>query len=126
MELKAETRERIRLTAQELGYFRNEIARSMATGRNDVIAFVSCDTGTWEYTGKKHIPYASVNLSSASAGIGVTSDDFQGTRDAVKYLAGLGHRRISYISNKSRLEFTVNRENGFIAGMKEHVSDSGK
>ena len=186
MELKAETRERIRLTSQELGYFRNEIARSMATGRNDVIAFVSCDTGTWEYAGKimsgimeeatrqnfavkvyhlahstpddivrqlveqrvagiifhsdkgidfdfirneageKHIPYASVNLSSASAGIGVTTDDFQGTKETVKYLAGLGHRRISYISNKSRLEFTVNRENGFIAGMKEHVSDSGK
>ena len=186
MELKAETRERIRLVAQEMGYTRNEIARSMVTGRNDVIAFVSSDIGTWEYTGKimsgimeeatqrkfavkvyhlthstpdnimrqlteqrvagiifhsdknvdfdfirneagkKQIPCATVNLSSTSAGIGVTTDDFQGVRDAVKYLAGLGHRRISYISYKPRPQFAVNRENGFIAGMKEFVPGSGK
>jgi LacI family transcriptional regulator len=75
--------------------------------------------------GRKHIPCASANMSSASVGIGVTSDDFQGTRDAVKYLAGLGHRRISYISNKNREEFIVTRENGYIAGMKEHVPGSG-
>lgn len=177
--------ERIKAAADQLGYQRNEIARSMATGRNDVIAFVSCDTGAWEYTGKimsgiveeatrqsfavkvyhlehstpenilkqlieqrvagvifhsdrnidldfirseaakKHIPCATVNLSSTSAGIGVTSDDFQGTREAVKYLAELGHRRIAYISNRLRLEFTVSRENGFVAGMKEYVPRSG-
>ncbi len=177
--------ERIRAAADQLGYQRNEIARSMATGRNDVIAFVSCDTGAWEYTGKimsgiveeatrqsfavkvyhlahstpeniirqlieqrvagvifhsdrsidldfirseaakKHIPCATVNLSSTSAGIGVTTDDFQGTKEAVKYLAGLGHRRIAYISNRLRLEFTVSRENGFVAGMKEYVPRSG-
>jgi len=185
MELKAETREKIHRCAREMGYARNEIARSMVTGRNDVIAFISCDTGAWEYTGKimsgiveeatrqsfavkvyhlahsnpeniirqlieqrvagvifhsdrnidldfirseaakKHIPCATVNLSSISAGIGVTSDDFQGTREAVKYLAGLGHRRIAYISNRLRLEFTVSRENGFVAGMKEYVPHSG-
>ena len=177
--------ERIKAAAEHLGYQRNEIARSMVTGRNDVIAFISCDTGAWEYTGKimsgiveeatrqnfavkvyhlahsnpdniirqlveqrvagvifhsdrnidldfirseaakKHIPCATVNLSSTSAGIGVTSDDFQGTREAVKYLAGLGHRRIAYISNRLRLEFTVNREDGFVAGMKEYVPRSG-
>lgn len=185
MELKAETREKIRRTARDLGYFRNEIAKSMATGRNDVIAFVSCDTGACEYVGrimsgileettrqkfavkvyhlehntpdniikqlmeqhvagiifhspknidfdlilheacKKQIPCATVNLNSVAVGINITSDDFQGTREAVKYLAGLGHRRISYISDKSGLEFAVNRENGFIAGMKEYVPDSG-
>ncbi len=185
MELKAETREKIHRCAREMGYARNEIARSMVTGRNDVIAFISCDTGAWEYTGKimsgiveeatrqsfavkvyhlahsnpeniirqlieqrvagvifhsdrnidldfirseaakKHIPCATVNLSSISAGIGVTSDDFQGTREAVKYLAELGHRRIAYISNRLRLEFTENRENGFVAGMKEYVPHSG-
>ncbi len=174
--------ERVRAAVSLLGYQRNEIARSMVTGKNDVIAFISCDIGgAWEYTGKimsgiveeatrqsfavkvyhlahsspdniirqlieqrvagvifhseknsdfdfirnevskKQIPCATVNLSSTSAGIGVTSDDFQGTREAVKYLAGLGHRRILYISNKSRLEFTVNRENGFITGMKDYI-----
>jgi LacI family transcriptional regulator len=179
------TRNLVEKVSSEMGYARNEIARSMVTGRNDVIAFVSCDTGAYEYigkimsgileeasrqnfavkvshlahstpdkiirqlveqriagvifhsdksadfdfirneTGRKHIPYATVNLSSEAAGIGVTTDDAQGTSDAVKYLAGLGHRRISYISNKSRLEFIVNRENGYIAGMKEHVPGSG-
>lgn len=177
--------ERIKAAADQLGYQRNEIARSMATGRNDVIAFVSCDVGAWGYTGrimsgimeeatrenfavkvyhlehsaphniirqlieqrvagvifhspqeidfdlilhemgKKHIPCATVDLSSTTAGIGISSDNFQGTRDAVKYLAGLGHRRIAYISDKCRLEFSVSRENGFIAGMKEYVPNSG-
>ena len=177
--------ERIKAAADQLGYQRNEIARSMATGRNDVIAFVSCDTGAWEYTGKimsgiveeatrqnfavkvynlahsahdnilrqlieqriagvifhssqeidfdlirheadkKNIPSATVNLSNATAGIGVTSDDFQGVKDAVKHLTGLGHCRIAYISDKSRLEFAVNRENGFMAGMKEYVPSVG-
>ena len=177
--------ERVKTAADQLGYQRNEIARAMVTGRNDVIAFVSRDTGSWEYTGRimsgimeeatrqdfavkvyhlahntqdnivrqlieqrvagvifhsgrssdfdlirdkageKNIHCATVNLSSVSAGIGVTSNDFQGTRDAVKYLAALGHRRILYISNKERLEFILTRENGFIAGMKEHVTGSG-
>lgn len=182
MVLKAETREKIHRCAREMGYVRNEIARSMVTGRNDVIAFVSSNIGTVEYTGKimsgimeeasrqsfavkvyhlehntqdnitrqlveqcvagiifyssariafdliwneakkKHIPCASVNLCCSGAGIGITSDDFQGIKEAVKHLAGLGHRRISYISNKPNLEYIVNREDGFIAGMKEYVS----
>ena len=44
--------ERIKAAAIQLGYQRNEIARSMVTGRNDVIAFVSPDIGTAEYTGR--------------------------------------------------------------------------
>ena len=178
------TRNMVEKVSLEMGYARNEIARSMVTGRNDVIAFVASATDV-EYIGKimsgileeatrqsfavkiyhlahntqeniirqlieqrvagiifhsprntdfdlilheadrKHIPCATVNLSNATAGIGITSDDFQGARDAVKYLAGLGHRRISYISDKSETEFTINRENGFIAGIKEHVPGSG-
>ena len=44
--------EQVRNAAKHLGYQRNEIARSMVTGRNDVIAFVSSDIGTAEYTGR--------------------------------------------------------------------------
>ncbi len=177
--------QRVREVARNLGYQRNEIARSMVTGRNDVIAFISCDIGAWEYTGKimsgimeeatrqrfavkvyhlahsiqddilqqlieqriagiifhsnksadfdfirneagkRHIPCAIANLSSATTGIGVTSDDAQGVKDAVKYLAELGHRQISYISDKSGMEFAINRENGFVAGMEEYMPDSG-
>lgn len=185
MELKAETRARIHQCARAMGYARNEIARSMVTGRNDVIAFISPDTGTWEFTGKimsgileettrygfavkvyhlthntsdniirqlieqrvagiifhsgkstdfdlirheadkKNIPSATVNLSSGDSGISIASDDFQGIKKAVQYLAGLGHHRISYISNESGLEFAVNRENGFIAAMNEYISNCG-
>jgi LacI family transcriptional regulator len=52
MELKAETRERIRLIAKNLGYFRNEMAHAIATGRTRIIAFISADMGTTSYTGK--------------------------------------------------------------------------
>ena len=187
MELKVETREKIHRCAREMGYARNEIARSMVTGRNDVIAFVSCDTGSWEYTGKimsgiveeatrqsfavkvyhlahsnpdniirqlieqrvagvifhsekssdfdfirsevgkKHIPCATVNLSSASAGIGITSDDFQGAKDVVKYLSGLGHQRIVHFSHQypdKKPEYLEQRQEGYIAGMKEHLGKS--
>ncbi len=179
--------ERVKAAADQLGYQRNEIARSMVTGRNDVIAFVSCDTGSWEYTGKimsgiveeatrqsfavkvyhlahsnpdniikqlieqrvagvifhsekssdfdfirsevgkKHIPCATVNLSSASAGIGITSDDFQGAKDVVKYLSGLGHQRIVHFSHQypdKKPEYLEQRQEGYIAGMKEYLGKS--
>ena len=171
--------ERIKAVAARLGYQRNALARSMVTGRNDVLAFVAYNTGTWEYTGKilagvmeeatrgdfalkvfhlersapddvirrlleqrvagvifhssRHdefaqiqeamararIPCATVNLSNPAAGFGVTSDDFQGTRDAVGHLAGLGHRRIAYLTRKaSKVEYVVNRESGYLAGTR--------
>ena len=52
MELKAETRERIRLCAREMGYFRNEMAHSIATSRGKGIAFIAADMGQAAYTGK--------------------------------------------------------------------------
>jgi LacI family transcriptional regulator len=52
MELKAETRERIRIIAKNLGYFRNEMAHAIATGRTKIIAFISADMGMTSYTGK--------------------------------------------------------------------------
>ena len=52
MELKAETRERIRTVARDLGYFRNEMAHAVVTGRTRIIAFISADMGMTSYTGK--------------------------------------------------------------------------
>lgn len=46
------TRERIQALADEMGYQRNELARSMVTGRNEVLAFVAMNVGTWEHTGR--------------------------------------------------------------------------
>jgi DNA-binding LacI/PurR family transcriptional regulator len=185
----AETCARILAVAKELGYRRNELARSVATGKSNVIAFVSWNTGTCEYIGKimsgileeismhgyslkvyhmigansfeiaakiiqqradgvifhasensdfkvireemkkNHIPCAVTNLTSRYSDVGVTTDDFQGTKDAVRHLAELGHRRILYISHKSSVrntEYIVNREAGYIAGMKEFVGDNAE
>jgi LacI family transcriptional regulator, galactose operon repressor len=51
-ELRQETRERILKIANKLGYHRNELARSIATGSSNVIAFISSDMGAIEYTGR--------------------------------------------------------------------------
>lgn len=50
--ISARTSERIRAIAAEMGYCRNELARAVITGHNNVIAFVSWMTGTVEYIGK--------------------------------------------------------------------------
>ena len=180
MELKAETRERIRLIAKNLGYFRNAMAHAIATGRTTIIAFIFANIGKASYTGKiqqgvfeeasksgyavsfyhltsgnhqeiirkisewrisgvvfhvadpaqisaigkelnrRGLPFGIVDHSSKEqSGIGVTADDFQGSADAVKHLAKLGHRRIAHITAKSRnMEFIANRRNGYLEGMK--------
>lgn len=179
MELKAETREKIRNSAREMGYFRNEMAHSIATGRAKGIAFIAADMGQTSYTGKIQegvfeeasergyavyfyhlttsnqqeiirkirewrisgaifhvsdlvfsaeisqelnrlgIPFGTVNLGNElQAGIGVTTDDFQGAVDVVEHLAKLGHRRIAHLTMKENVEFAVNRRNGYLEGMK--------
>lgn len=179
MELKAETREKIRRSASEMGYFRNEMAHSIATGKARGIAFIAADMGQTSYTGKiqegvfeeaggrgyavyfyhlsvgneqeiirkirewrisgtvfhvadlslttvishelnRHsIPFGTVNLGNeCHAGIGVTTDDFQGAVDVVEHLAGLGHRQIAHLTMTGNIEFAVNRRNGYLEGMK--------
>ena len=183
MELKAETRERIRLCAREMGYFRNEMAHSIATSRGKGIAFIAADMGQAAYTGKiqegvfeeasergyavyfyhltagneqeiirkirewrisgavfhvadlslttvishelnRHsIPFGTVNLGNdCQAGIGVTTDDFQGAVDVVEHLAGLGHRRIAHLTMTGNIGFAVNRRNGYLEGMKQFAA----
>ena len=68
-------------------------------------------------------------MTSRFSKVGVTTDDFQGTKDAVKHLAELGHKHISYISHKSvagNAEYIINREAGYTAGMKEFIGDSAE
>ena len=69
------------------------------------------------------------NLTSRYSDVGVTTDDFQGTKDAVRHLTELGHKRILYISHESSVrntEYIVNREAGYVAGMKEFVGDDAE
>lgn len=183
MELKAETRERIRLCAREMGYFRNEMAHSIATGKAKGIAFIAADMGQTSYTGKIQegvfeeasergyavyfyhlaagneqeiirkirewrisgavfhvdelgltsvisqelnrlgIPFGTVNLGNEfQTGIGVTTDDFQGAVDVLEHLTGLGHRRIVHMTTTANVEFTVNRRNGYLEGMKRFAA----
>lgn len=184
--LKPETRQRILRAASELGYCRNEMASSVATGHGNVLAFVTGEMGSAEYTGriqsgifdeacargysvsvyhlngnnhneiiqrilgwrtagvvfhisglenaseiietlkKNNIPYGTANLSNPG-GIGVTTDDYQGALDAIKYLAGLGHRKILFLSiperNAYSNEYSFNRRKGYMDGMKKYLPD---
>jgi DNA-binding LacI/PurR family transcriptional regulator len=185
----AETCTRIKAIAKELGYRRNELARSVATGKSNVIAFVSCDTGFWEYVGKimagileeitkqnfslkvyhlsgknsldiaeqiikqradgvifhspdntdfqliheemkkHHIPCATTNLSSKTACIGVTTDDFHGIKEAVRHLVELGHQRILCFSHQysgHKAEYIAKRKAAYLAGLKEYIGKSAK
>lgn len=185
--LKSETRQRILQIADELGYCRNEMASSIATGHGNVLAFVTTEMGSVEYTGriqggvfdeacargysvtiyhlngknhdeiihrilgwrtagvifhipalenaseiigtlkKNAIPYGTANLSNPG-GIGVTTDDHQGAVEAVRYLAGLGHKKILFLAVPSKTspdsEYLLNRRNGYLDGMKKYLPDS--
>ena len=69
------------------------------------------------------IPFGTVNLGNErQAGIGVTTDDFQGAVDVVGYLARLGHRRIAHLTMTGNIEFAVNRRNGYLEGMKQFAA----
>ena len=71
------------------------------------------------------LPFGMVNLNSEDqAGIGVTTDDFQGAVDIVKHLGELGHRRITHITVSGTSEFTANRRNGYLEGMRRLVGGS--
>lgn len=67
---------------------------------------------------------AITNLSNVISGIGVTSDDFSGMKQAVKHLAELGHENISYISRESRADYVKIRKDGFCAGMQEFLPEA--
>ena len=67
---------------------------------------------------------AIVNLSNDISGIGVTSDDFDGMKAAVKHLVEQGHKHITYISRKSNAAYVKIREDGFGAGMQEYLPNA--
>ena len=181
--IAASTRDQILRVAREIGYCRNELAASIGKKHSQVLAFVTADMGSVEYTGriqngvldaasergytvtvhrlkkntnaeiiskilgwraagvifhvaslekigeitavldKNAIPWGTVNLSNPG-GIGVTTDDRSGIENAVRFLAEHGHRRIVFLAyGKIKFEFQLNRENGYLEGMKKYVPD---
>ena len=181
--IAASTRDQIMLVAGKIGYCRNEMAASIGKKHSQVLAFVTADMGSVEYTGriqngvldaasergytvtvhrlkkntdaeiirkilgwraagvifhvaelsaiqeitasldKNGISWGTVNLSNPG-GIGVTTDDRTGIETAVRLLAERGHRKIAYLANGTmKLEYQLNRENGYLDGMKKFVPD---
>ena len=182
--IAASTRDQILRVAREIGYCRNELAASIGKKHSQVLAFVTADMGSVEYTGriqngildaasergytvtvhrlkkntdaeiirkilgwraagvifhvadlkviqditgildKNHIPWGTVNLSNPG-GIGVTTDDRTGIENAVRLLAESGHRKIVFagIGTSSMKEFQINRETGYLDGMKKYLTE---
>lgn len=182
--IAASTRDQILRVAREIGYCRNELAASIGKKHSQVLAFVTADMGSVEYTGriqngvldaasergytvtvhrlkkntnaeiirkilgwraagvifhvadlkviqditgildKNHIPWGTVNLSNPG-GIGVTTDDRTGIENAVRLLAESGHRKIVFagIGTSSMKEFQINRETGYLDGMKKYLPE---
>ena len=182
--IAASTRDQILRVAREIGYCRNELAASIGKKHSQVLAFVTADMGSVEYTGriqngvldaasergytvtvhrlkkntnaeiirkiigwraagvifhvaaldtirtitpvldKNGIPWGTVNLSNPG-GIGVTTDDRSGIENAVRLLAERGHRKIVFagIGTSSMKEFQINRETGYLDGMKKYLPE---
>ena len=72
---------------------------------------------------KNGIPWGTVNLSNPG-GIGVTTDDREGIKNAVRLLAERGHRKIAYLMIRgTRLtEYKETREAGYREGMKKYLA----
>lgn len=156
--LRPETRQLVLETARRLGYCRNEMAAAVANRKSRIIAFVSSDMGSSDYTGRvlngvldvsgeagypvitfrlskmtpekitgellgwriagvlfhiqnqqeikpiieklraEKIPYGMINLTNPG-GIGVTTDDADGIRQAVRECAQAGLAHPVYISS---------------------------
>ncbi|WP_454690335.1 LacI family DNA-binding transcriptional regulator [Achromobacter aloeverae] len=71
------------------------------------------DPGRWS------IPYVLVNRDRGADDPKVMVDYRHGTRDAVRYLAGLGHRRIAYVSGPLEHYTGRTRLEGYRAGLAE-------
>ena len=54
----------------------------------------------------------------------VATDHFAGGRLAARYLIGLGHRRIAYITGPKHLSVTTDRQRGFLSAFDEVSSDN--
>jgi len=71
---------------------------------------------------------ATVTLFDHGEGIhGIEPDQREGMRQAVRYLAELGHRRIAYLGHEPGFSSSIDRLEGYREGLKEHeipVEDS--
>ena len=76
---------------------------------------------------REKIPFGTVNLSNPD-GIGITTDDASGIRDAVSFMKESGHKKLVYaFSGKSRkipdIEYKTRRIHGFCEGIRSFYPD---
>lgn len=171
------TRLRVTAAAEQLGYRRNAVARSLRTRRTHTIGVLISDITTYHWTvfvrgveaaanragyrvmlcntgddpnleqdylsalyersvdgviaspvsanhhhvrrlARTGFPMTLVNCGIADLGVArITADDRLAAADAVRYLAGLGHRRIGLVAGAQAFETGVHRLEGYHAGL---------
>lgn len=99
--LRPETRETIRAAALEMGYFRNEMAASVARKHGNVLAFVSGEMGGVEYTGRIQ---NGVLDAASERGYTVTVHRLEKTTNAEIIRKLMGWRAAGVVFHVSRLE----------------------
>lgn len=72
-----------------------------------------------EVLARQHIPFARIGSLGAGGGFSLTIDDAGAARAATRYLAGLGHRRIGFISGSPDYALSQWRVEGWRAAMAE-------
>ncbi|MBW1722465.1 MAG: LacI family DNA-binding transcriptional regulator [Deltaproteobacteria bacterium] len=65
-------------------------------------------------------PFVLVNQRATASSNFVIVDDVAGARMAVKYLAGLGHTRIAYLSGELMIDCALRRFQGYRRGLEDH------
>lgn len=85
-----------------------------------IIASATLKNNLLEVLDEKQKPYVLVHRKfDGSSGSYIGADDEKGIRLAVEHLAGLGHRRIAYVSDKDNTFSGQQRKNTFIRTMRQ-------
>jgi len=80
-----------------------------------------------ETAGECGIPLGFLDYKADVASISVLSDDSSGIREAVRYLARLGHRNIMHFTDPLRAQYAANRYHTFLDELKQlGLPDCGK
>jgi LacI family transcriptional regulator len=107
-----------RRKAKESAYV-DAIARGLADG---LLLILPRSPGAYlETLRRRHYPYVLIDhqgIGDYARSVGATN--WQGAYDATRYLIGLGHRRIGFISGAMELGCSVDRLAGYQAALADH------
>ena len=69
--------------------------------------------------GQRKIPFARIGSTGAGPGFAIAMDDAAAAAAATKYLAGLGHRRIGFITGSDEYALSADRLDGYRRAIQE-------